>query len=392
MNDIAQRMLSEIRDLSSELAARAAQIEAERRLPADLVQTMRSLGVFRMYVPRSHGGLELDIEGAMAVVSALSRIDSSIGWLAGIGATAPLFATRLPRKIFDEMYSRGPDVIIAGAVQPTGTLEQTAEGWRCSGRWAFASGCLHADWMFGIGMVSANGSPANGTNDAGAAPTMRGMMLPAGAWRIEDTWSVAGLEGTGSHHISLMNAPVPASHLFDHINGESCVAGPLYQAVAPLLAPMGSAVMVGIAEGAVDAIVAHANTGRQQFRVATAMRDSEIFLHDLGRIEAELRAARAFHETQVRALWQRALEGTLQDDALYLQACQAAVWIARTCVQIGDACFALGGGAAIYDGSPLQRRLRDLHVAAQHAAVHPRHYVSAGKLLLRREHPIVSGS
>ena len=32
--------------------------------------------------------------------------------------------------------------------------------------------------------------------------------------------------------------------------------------------------------------------------------------------------------------------------------------------------------------SPLQRRLRDLHAAAQHAAVHQRHYVGAGKLLL----------
>jgi indole-3-acetate monooxygenase len=392
MNDVAQRMLSDIQDLSSDLASRAAQIEAERRLPADVVQSMRSIGVFRMYVPRSHGGLELDIESAMAVVSALSRIDSSIGWLAGIGSTAPLFATRLPRKVFDEMYGRGPDVIIAGAVQPTGTLEETAEGWRGSGRWSFASGCMHADWMFGIGVVTANGQAASGTPGAGAPPAMRGMMLPAGAWRIEDTWNVAGLEGTGSHHISLTNAQVPASHLFDHINGESCVAGPLYQAVGPLLAPMGAAVMVGMAEGALDALVALANTGRQQFRVATAMRDSEIFLHDLGRIEADLRAARALHAAQVRALWEHALKGTLNDDALYAQAGQAAVWIARACVQIGDACFALGGGAAIYDSSPLQRRLRDLHVAAQHAGAHPRHFVSAGKWLLKREGRIASGS
>ncbi|HEY4351698.1 MAG TPA: acyl-CoA dehydrogenase family protein, partial [Paraburkholderia sp.] len=190
MNAVVQRMLSEIQDLSSDIAARAAQIEAERRLPADLVQTLRSIGVFRMYVPRSHGGLELDIESAMTVVSALCRIDSSIGWLAGLGSTAPLFATRLPRKVFDEMYSHGPDVIVAGAVQPTGTLEETAEGWRGTGRWAFASGCMHADWMFGIGVVTANGKAASGTNGAGGPPTMRGMMLPAGAWRIEDTWSV----------------------------------------------------------------------------------------------------------------------------------------------------------------------------------------------------------
>jgi alkylation response protein AidB-like acyl-CoA dehydrogenase len=385
MNDVAQRMLSEIHDLSSDIDARASQIEAQRRLPADLVHALRSIGVFRMYVPRSHGGLEFDIASAMNIVTALSRIDSSIGWLAGIGSTAPLFATRLPRNVYDEIYRSGPDVIFAGAVQPTGTLEETAEGWRVSGRWAFASGCMHADWMFGMGVVTANGKPVSGPNGAGGPPLMRGMMLPAGAWRIEDTWNVAGLEGTGSHHISLTNALVPADHLIDHINGESCVAGPLYQAVSHLLAPMGSAMMVGMAEGALDAIVALANTGRQQFRVATAMRESEIFQCELGRVEAELRAARALHEAQIQMLWQRALEGTLKDDALYAQATQAAVWVANTCVRVGDACFALGGGAAIYDGSPLQRRLRDLHVAAQHAAVHPRHYVTAARLLLNRQ-------
>jgi indole-3-acetate monooxygenase len=52
-----------------------------------------------------------------------------------------------------------------------------------------------------------------------------------------------------------------------------------------------------------------------------------------------------------------------------------------TCVRAVDACFALGGGTAIYASSPLQRRMRDLHVAAQHAAVQQRNFASAGKQL-----------
>jgi hypothetical protein len=47
-----------------------------------------------------------------------------------------------------------------------------------------------------------------------------------------------------------------------------------------------------------------------------------------------------------------------------------------------DACFALGGSSALYESSPLQRRLRDLHAAAQHADVQQRRYVGARKLLL----------
>jgi hypothetical protein len=34
--------------------------------------------------------------------------------------------------------------------------------------------------------------------------------------------------------------------------------------------------------------------------------------------------------------------------------------------------------------SSLQRRVRDLRVAAQHVAVHPRHYVTAGAAVLAR--------
>ena len=77
------------------------------------------------------------------------------------------------------------------------------------------------------------------------------------------------------------------------------------------------------------------------------------------------------------------LAGTLKDEALVTQATQAATWIVTTCVRVADACFALGGGSALYDSSPLQRRLRDLHAAAQHAAVQQRNYASAGKLVLR---------
>ena len=139
---------------------------------------------------------------------------------------------------------------------------------------------------------------------------------------------------------------------------------------------------VGMAEGALAELVELANTGRQQLRAPTPMRQSEIFQAELGRIQAEVRAARAFFEAQAASHWRHAVAGTLKDEALLIQGTQAAIWVATTCVRAADSCFTLGGGGALYESSPLQRRLRDLHAAAQHAAVHQRHYVGAGKLLL----------
>jgi alkylation response protein AidB-like acyl-CoA dehydrogenase len=133
-----------------------------------------------------------------------------------------------------------------------------------------------------------------------------------------------------------------------------------------------------------EELVALANTGRQQLRAATPMRDSEAFQLELGRVAADVRAAYAYHQLQVADHWDRALAGTLKDEAVLTQGTQAATWVTATCVRVVDSCFALAGSSAVFETSPLQRRLRDLHAAAQHAAVHQRHYVGVGKLLLSR--------
>jgi alkylation response protein AidB-like acyl-CoA dehydrogenase len=213
-------------------------------------------------------------------------------------------------------------------------------------------------------------------------PLIRGFALPASEWQIEDTWNVAGLKGTGSHHVSLNQAIVSATNSCDPINGESCLPGPLYQAILQLLPLLHATITLSMAEGALDDIVALARTGRRQLRAASPLKDSEIFQSELGRLSAELRAAQAFLQIQVASHWNHALAGTLKDETQLAHGTQAAIWICTTCVRIADACFALGGGSSVYDNSPLQRRMRDLHVAAQHAAAHQRHYVDVGKLLL----------
>jgi indole-3-acetate monooxygenase len=142
------------------------------------------------------------------------------------------------------------------------------------------------------------------------------------------------------------------------------------------------AIAIGIAEGALDDVVAMANSGRRQQRAAAPMRDTETFQAELGRAAAGVRAARALLQVQAQSLWQHALSRTLNSEERVTEVTQTATWIVGTCVRSATTCFALGGGSALYERSPLQRRLRDLYVAAQHGAVQERHYASAGELLL----------
>ena len=378
----AERMLADIRRLAPDIKPRIPEIEAGRRIPVDLVEALRSIGVFRMFVSQSHGGLGLDLPAALAVIEALGRIDGSVGWTAMIGSMSTLFAPLLPRETYDQVYRDGPDVIMAGSSQPAGTAEATAGGFCVNGRWPFASGCQHADWILALCVMTEGGTAIAGPGGAGGPPLVRGFLLPACDWQIEDTWHVVGLKGTGSHHVALRDTVVPATRFFDPMAGMPCVPGPLYPAVLQLLPLAHGAVTVGMAAGALDELVKLANTGRQQLRASSPMRDTETFQGELGRIAAELRAAQAFLQVQVASHWQHAQAGTLKTEALVTQVTQTAIWLAATCVRIADACFVLGGSSALHESSPLQRRLRDLHAAAQHAAAQPRHYVGAGKLLL----------
>jgi alkylation response protein AidB-like acyl-CoA dehydrogenase len=381
MTAVFDRMLADIRALAPTIAARATEIEAGRRVPMDLVETLRSIGVFRMFVPRSHGGLELEIAESLEVIAALGRIEGSVGWVAVIGSGSAIFPAMLPRETYDEIYRNGPDVIFAAsAAALMGTAEATPKGLRVKGRWPFASGCQHADWVLGACVLTENGTPLPGP--AEGVPLIRLVALPASEWQIEDTWHVAGLKGTGSHHIALDNALVPEARFADLAGGTSCLPGPLFNAPLQLISLMHSAIAVGIAEGAVDDLVQMANAGRRLLRAATALRDSETFQSELGRVEADLKAARAYHEVQMASHWRHALASTLREEALLTQGVQSSVWITTTCVRVADACFTLGGGSALYDSSPLQRRMRDLHAAAQHFAVQQRHYIASGALFL----------
>jgi indole-3-acetate monooxygenase len=138
---------------------------------------------------------------------------------------------------------------------------------------------------------------------------------------------------------------VPAKNFSDFPNCVPCLSGPLYQAVPQLVPLMHGAIAVGMAEGALDELVELADTGRQQLRAAVPMRESEIFQYELGRVAAEVRAARAFLQVQAASHWRHALAGTLKNEALLTQGTQTAIWLAATCVSAADACFALSVAA-----------------------------------------------
>jgi indole-3-acetate monooxygenase len=264
-------VLANARDLAPEITARADEVEASRGLPPDLFAALLEAGCLRVLLPASYGGVGADLASGLRVFESLARADGSVGWLAMIGSGTWLDLVRLPRATLDDLYRDGPDPLIAGVFNMSGTVTPTAGGYRVSGRWAFASGCSHSRWFYGNCVEATDG----------AEPRFVTVLLPREEVRVEDTWHVLGLRGTGSHHVSVDDVEVPRERTSSVFGGAPSIEAPIVQIPVPSLFATGVAsVAVGIARGALDDIGALA-PDRTPLLAGTALAGSPTFQRDL---------------------------------------------------------------------------------------------------------------
>ena len=382
MTPASKTLLDSVRDLAPSISARSAEIDAGRRLPPDLLAQLKAAGCFRMFVPKSHGGLDVDVPASMEIIETLATADGSTGWVVMIGSETPMFLALLSRKRFDRVYANGPDVIIGGAFAPRGQAEMIDDGYRVSGRWSFASGCQHSDWLFGNCVVTENGKPRPGLIPG--TPEARAMMFAPPKAQIIDTWSVNGLRGTGSHDIAVENLVVPSDDSLDIFLGQSSVPGP--SMAEPLLyaALHIGTVAIGIARRALTEIVALANTNKRRLYASASLAESPLFQFRLGQADASLRAARNLLRSEAEAVWNSAVACIPISIDGRAPVMAAITWAVHTCSAVVDSCYRAGGGSSPYDGSPLQRCMRDIQTLTQHAAVAESWLTTSGAAILGR--------
>lgn len=365
------------RALAPAIMARANEIEAGRRLPADLARTFAEAGLFRIATPRKYDGEELHPADIVRVIEEVSRADGSAGWCVMIGAATASIASILPDHWAKEIYGTDPYVITGGAVAPTGKAIRVDGGYRVTGRWQWGSGAQNCQWICGGALLMEGDKPRR--FDSGE-PEIHLMVFAASQVEILDTWNPSGLRGTGSHDFQVHEAFVP--------EGRSTILGvtrphiqtPLYRfPFFGLMAVSVCAVALGIARRAIDELVALASKKVPAWTQRPLAQRPTIQVQ-IAEAEAALRSARAFIFDAIDAAWDIASAGQkLSIDArrdLRLAAANAV----RQSVRAVDLMYEAGGGSAIHAESPLQRCFRDVHVVTQHVMVNASVYEQTGKL------------
>ena len=347
------------------------QIEQGRRLPEAAVHALVEAGVFKLLVPREHGGAQTTVPTVLAVIEAIARADGSAGWCVMIGATSGLMSAFLPAAVAREVYAP-PDAITGGVFAPMGRATPVDGGLRVRGRWPFCSGCQHSQWILGSVMVE--------TQDP-ARPELRSVLFRRDDVEIHDTWDTSGLRGTGSHDYSVADVFVPAARSFSLL-GTPVHDAPLYrQPFFGTLAAGVAAVSLGIARAAIDALVELAGA-KQAPGARKTLAHRELVQLQVARAEGLLHAARSGLFAAVSAAAEdvaRTGAASLHTRALVrVAACHAAT----ACASAVDLAYEAGGGSSIYSKSPLQRCFRDAHVVTAHVMVNSTSLTAAGRVLL----------
>jgi alkylation response protein AidB-like acyl-CoA dehydrogenase len=351
--------------------------EQHRRIEPGVLAAMHEAQLFRMMIPADTDGLQTELTTAMQVVEMIAAADGAAGWTLMIGAAYGIWASRLGAEAAREIYGL-PDAVVAGALRPTGTARIVEDGFIVGGSWSFASGIGHSAWWTAGCVVHDDEGPRKNAN---GTPETRLVFFPARDGELIDTWTAGGMRGTGSHDYAINDVFVPIERTLPAA-APSRLPDPLYN--MPLMALMDSmmaAVPLGIARAATDAFVAIAGS-RMSHGSTTASANKPAVQADVGRAEAVLRAARSWlYETVEEAMSDVQAGRTVAPEQAALMRL-ARVNAMTAGVQAVDLIYAAAGSASVYSKGLIDRCFRDIHVAAQHTALHPSNYEVCGAVLL----------
>jgi alkylation response protein AidB-like acyl-CoA dehydrogenase len=367
--------LETARKLAPLIRASAAETDAQRELPRPLFEAMADAGLFRLALPRTLGGFEMDLPSYIRVIEEIGRADASTGWVTNQVSIFATYAARMPTAAARAIWIDTPRSVVANTPQANAQAVVVPGGYRVTGRQGFSTGCRHASWLAAHATVSEQGRPRL---DDGQ-PETRYCFVPRVQAELLDTWQVRGMRGTGTNHFAVNDVFVPEDRTVKSVTAPLVEQGPLYRLPRTLVFASGdAAVALGTARSCLDAFTDLATTKTPRAMDAL-LRDQPMIQSEVGRAEARLRAGLAFLREAVREIWGAVVANgavTLEQRAVLRLATTDGI---RTAASVVDMVYNMAGATAAYESSPIQRHFQDVHVMSQHLQARLAHYELVGR-------------
>jgi alkylation response protein AidB-like acyl-CoA dehydrogenase len=251
-------------------------------------------------------------------------------------------------------------------------------GYRISGRFQFASGIAHAEWLVGGAAIK---------DEAGETVEQRAFLVPVAEAVNHHNWQVAGLKGTSSGDFSLEDVFVPAAMTWDWqdlAQGRPRRGGAIFRLGMPAFtSDEHAAFSLGVGRKCLDLVMEIAQSKSRGFAAASMLiGDRPVFQRFVGEADLRLRAARALVVEVNERAWQEVCAGRSIEPELGMQLRAAGVLATEVAVDVGTQSLRYAGGSALFLTNKLQRCFRDLIASGQHGAVSDTAYEAHAQFLL----------
>ena len=356
-----------------------------KTLAMESVDALESAGFFAMASPQEVGGYDVHPATQVEAFEQLARADVSSGWVAMIQAETPgMVGSHLSDGIgLDTVFGSGFPRI-AGTANPEGIATALPDGgFRLNGRWSFASGIRHCDWVLANSVVVKEDGSRPTPEDA--LPAVIGSVVEQQRLVVEDSWDVMGLEGTGSCHYQAHDVIVDPAFTTPFGGVHFNRGGPWFEnPTITFLSPGHTGIALGAASRALELLRGEIGN-RTRFAQTEAVADRGAFQRDYGEMSSRYEAARAYALATLDDAMARREAGDPTTPALDAHIRAMVTWVTDACVEVVRFCHHHGGGAAAFTDSPLQRVFRDIIVASQHIYVADSAYERSGAFRLGRQ-------
>lgn len=367
--------------LGERIAAASEEIERTRRIGEPLLTALHDARLFRLLLPRSVGGDEVEPGIYFQATETVSRHDASVGWNMFVANSSALIAPFLEPETARSIFA-DPRTIVAWGPPNACEAEAVPGGYRVSGRWDFASGCRQANWIGAHAQVREPGGTLR--HNRFGRPTVRTLLMPVEQATLLDTWHTIGMRGTGSDSYRVDGVFVPEA--FSGTREDPALRrepGPLYAFTMQGLYAVGvAAVGIGTARAMLSAFIelAQHKAPRGQGRLA----GSATVRADVARSEARLGSARAYLLATLADIYARAEEAApigVEDRGQVRLACANAI---HGAIEVADWVYKAAGVDAIFPSAlnPFERRFRDMHTLSQQIQSRASHFEAVGQILL----------
>jgi alkylation response protein AidB-like acyl-CoA dehydrogenase len=352
------------RKILPRLAATAEKSDKARRLDDDAAAALRESGLSRVLTPKRFGGYETSPSAHIWACAELGKGCSSSSWVLMVCVAHDYIVGRFPDECQSEVYEGDADNLLAGCLQPQGSLERVPGGWRLNGRWQFGSGCDHSPWFIFGAKVS---------NPAPDEHLVRHVMIPRAEVEFDDTWHTLGMHGSGSKDLVVKDAFIPdyrSVPTFPTFIGLSPHAkSPTYRLpVYAGLASMMTGSVLGMAERGFAAFIEKTSGRRSAYGVAKA--ENAGMQRRIAESAAELAQARRLLEDICRRFDAAMIaDQTPMSDIDRIQFRWDAAYIAELCRRSMERIYASAGAHSLYEGHPVLVAYRDVVTACHHAVV-----------------------